>query len=107
MILWVNVYRNDDGYVSLGHTYFTRDEAVTVARGVQCATLLKTIAIDDAEGEMTERERYEVLSRALDVCATPDGHASGSYGKILDALVSMCPNVYIEEARKMQAGGYR
>jgi hypothetical protein len=64
------------------------------------------MAFDDTEGEMTERERYEVLSRALDACATPEGHASGSYAKIFYVLAKMCPNVYSEEARKMQAGGY-
>jgi hypothetical protein len=64
------------------------------------------MSFDDSEGEMTERERYEVLIRALDSCATPEGHKSGSYEKIFDALVKMCPNVYSEEARKMQAGGY-
>jgi hypothetical protein len=106
MIHWVNVYRNQLGIVTIGNTYLTRDEAVTVARSVQCATLLKTIAIDDTVGGMTERERYEVMSRALDSCATPEGHASGSYAMIFEALVNMCPNVYSEEARKMQAGGY-
>jgi hypothetical protein len=106
MILWVNVYKNSDGYVSLGYPYLTRSEAVTAARSVKSATLVKTMGFDDHEGEMNERERYEVMSRALDVCATPEGHKSGSYGKIFDALVKMCPTVYAEEARKMQAGGY-
>jgi hypothetical protein len=106
MILWVNVYKNADGIVTLGYPYLTRSEAVTAARSVKSATLVKTMVFDDHEGWMNERERYEVLSRALDVCATPEGHASGSYGKIFDAIVKMCPNVYSEEARKMQAGGY-
>jgi hypothetical protein len=106
MIHWVNVYKNADGYVSLGYPYLTHAEAVTAARSVKSAKLVKTIGFDDNEGEMNERERYEVLSRALDSCATPEGHASGSYGKLLDVLVRMCPNVYAEEARKMQSGGY-
>jgi hypothetical protein len=105
-MLWVNVYKSVDGIVTLGYPYLTSSEAVTAARSVKSSKLVKTMAFDDCEGSMTERERYEVLSRALDSCATPDGHASGSYGKIFDALVKMCPNVYSEEARKMQAGGY-
>jgi hypothetical protein len=106
MILWVNVYRDKSGFTSLGYAYLNRDEAATAARTVKSAKLLKTISFDDTVGEMTERERYDVLSRALDSCATPEGHASGSYGKVFDALVNMCPNVYSEEARKMQAGWY-